>query len=1153
MPRAGTKAPPVRRFRKLLVANRGEIAIRVFRACTELGIRTVAIYSEQDRLHLHRYKADEAYLVGVGKEPVRAYLDYDEIIELARDREVDAIHPGYGFLSENAGFARACEAAGITFIGPKPDVIEAMGDKVYARDVAIRAGVPVIPGTDGAIETLDEAMAFAAGCGYPLIVKAAMGGGGRGMSIVRDEAALRDALARSQAEAAAAFGSAKVFIERYLEGPKHIEVQILGDRHGNRVHLFERDCSVQRRHQKVVEIAPALTLTEAQRQMLCADALKICAAVDYSNAGTVEFLLDREGRHYFIEVNPRIQVEHTITELITGRDLVQAQIRVAEGHRLDSDAIRIPNQGAIERHGCAIQVRITTEDPANHFAPDTGQITAFRAGEGFGIRLDAGSGFEGAVVSPHYDSLLIKVSAFALDFDQAAAKALRALREFRIRGVKTNIPFLENVLQHETFLSGACDTTFIENHPELFRFRPRQDRANKLLTYLGEVVVNGVPEVDRALIPKVLHPAPLPAVTHASAPTSRAYEMFERQGAAGLARWVLQQRGVLLTDTTFRDAHQSLLATRVRTHDLERVAHATAHLTAGFFSHEMWGGATFDVAYRFLHEDPWQRLRVLRQRMPGTLLQMLLRAGNAVGYANYPDNVVARFIELAAGNGIDVFRIFDCLNQVENLRPSIDKVVACGKVAEGTVCYSGDITDGKRAKFTLPYYVDRARQIEAAGAHILAIKDMAGLLKPDAARLLVSELKNALTIPVHLHTHDTAGNAVATLLAAADAGVDIVDGALSSMSGTTSQPSLNALVYALASGERATGIDPHGLQALADYWEVAREAYAPFECGLKAGSADVYEHEMPGGQYSNFRAQAVSMGLGERWAEVKRAYRTVNDMLGDIVKVTPSSKAVGDMALFMVQNELTPQDVIDRAGELAFPDAFVDLLAGRMGQPDGGFPKALQKAVLKGDKPLGKRPGELLEPYDFDAARKATGARKLSEEDLVAQAMFPAVFRDYARFIDVCGDVSVIGTPIFFYGLKPGEEGVVTIEEGKTLIVKLLAIGELEPDGSRQVFFELNGRRRDVVIQDRSAAGKTQQRERADPDNANHIAAPMAGKVAAVHAKTGETVAAGARLLTTEAMKMVNLVAAPHAGTVKRLLVQPGDTVRAGDLLCELA
>ena len=1153
MPKTGNKPPPVRRFRKLLVANRGEIAIRVFRACTELGIRTVAIYSEQDRLHLHRYKADEAYLVGAGKEPVRAYLDYDEIIDLARDREVDAIHPGYGFLSENAGFARACEAAGITFIGPSPDVIEAMGDKVYARDVAIRCGVPVIPGTDGAVETLDEAMAFAAEYGYPLIVKAAMGGGGRGMSIVRDEAALRDALARSQAEAAAAFGSAKVFIERYLEGPKHIEVQILGDRHGNRVHLFERDCSVQRRHQKVVEIAPALTLTEAQRERMCADALKICGEVDYSNAGTVEFLLDREGRHYFIEVNPRIQVEHTITELITGRDLVQAQIRVAEGHRLDSDAIRIPDQAAVERHGCAIQVRITTEDPANHFAPDTGQITAFRAGEGFGIRLDAGSGFEGAIVSPHYDSLLIKVSAFALDFDQAAAKALRALREFRIRGVKTNIPFLENVLQHETFLKGECDTTFIENHPELFRFRPRQDRANKLLTYLGEVIVNGVPEVDRALIPKTLHAAPLPPVTQEAPPTSPAYAVFERQGAAGLARWVLQQRAVLLTDTTFRDAHQSLLATRVRTHDLERVANATAHLSAGFFSQEMWGGATFDVAYRFLHEDPWDRLRRLRQRMPGTLLQMLLRAGNAVGYANYPDNVVGRFIELAADNGIDVFRIFDCLNQVENLRPSIDKVIECGKIAEGTVCYSGDISDGKRSKFTLPYYVERARQIEAAGAHILAIKDMAGLLKPDAARLLVSELKSALTIPVHLHTHDTAGNAVATLLAAAGAGVDIVDGALSSMSGTTSQPSLNALVYALASGERATGLDPHGLQALADYWEVAREAYAPFECGLKAGSADVYEHEMPGGQYSNFRTQAISLGLGERWAEVKRAYRTVNDMLGDIVKVTPSSKAVGDMALFMVQNDLTPQDVIDRAAELAFPDAFVDLLAGRMGQPDGDFPKELQKAVLKGEKPLTQRPGALLAPYDFEAARKATGARKLSDEDLVAQAMFPAVFRDYQRFIERCGDVSVIDTPIFFYGLKPGEEAAVTIEEGKTLIVKLLAVGELEPDGTRQVFFELNGRRRDVVVHDRSVVGKRQQRERADPDNPNHIAAPMAGKVAAVHVKEGEAVAAGARLVTTEAMKMVNLVAAPHAGTIKRLPAHAGDTVRAGDLLCELA
>ena len=920
-------------FSKVLVANRSEIAIRVFRACTELGIQTVAVYSREDRLHLHRYKADEAYLIGRGKSPVAAYLGIEEIVALAVEREVDAIHPGYGFLSENAEFARACAAAGIAFIGPPPQVLEALGDKVSARKLAVAAGVPVIPGTPDALDSDDEALAFAAEVGYPIIVKAAMGGGGRGMTVVRSDAELTDAISRSRAEAQAAFGDPKVFLERYLDHPRHIEVQILADRHGNMVHLFERDCSVQRRHQKVVEIAPSLSLNDTQREALYADALAICRAAGYQNAGTVEFLVDKDGRHYFIEVNPRIQVEHTITEVITGRDLVQCQIRVAEGYPLADPSIRIPSQAGVKRSGYCIQLRLTTEDPANDFAPDHGRITAFRPGEGFGIRLDGGSGFDGAVISPDYDSLLIKLCAWALDFDQAAAKALRAIREFRVRGVKTNIPFLENLLQHPRFLAGDLDTGLIENHPELREFKPRRDRANKLLGYLSELVVNGFPGIERDAVPKDIPEPPVPALPDGDPPESAAFIAFRDGGPQGLARWLKAQPQLLVSDTTLRDAHQSLLATRLRTRDMTRIAPATAYLAAPLFSLEMWGGATFDVAYRFLHEDPWERLRLLRRLLPGSLLQMLLRAGNAVGYANYPDNVVNHFIDRAATGGIDIFRIFDCLNSVEALIPCIERVAEAGKVAEGAVCYSGDITDSRRTRFTLPYYLDKAKRIQDAGAHILGIKDMAGLLKPAAARILVTELKSALDIPIHLHTHDTSGNGVATLLAASAAGVDAVDGALSAMSGLTSQPSLNALAAALAGTERDPGLNLDALQQLADYWEAVRRGYAPFECGLLSGSADVYHHEIPGGQYSNLRQQAIALQLGDRWDQVRRMYRTVNDMLGDIIKVTPSSKAVGDMALFMVQNELTPQAVLERGQELAFPQSFVDLLSGQMGQP----------------------------------------------------------------------------------------------------------------------------------------------------------------------------------------------------------------------------
>lgn len=1144
----------VKPFNKVLVANRGEIAIRIFRALTELEIKTVAIYSEEDRLQLHRYKADEAYLIGRDLSPIDAYLCIDQIIELAKAHDVDAIHPGYGFLSENANFAKACADAGIKFIGPTPEILQALGDKISARNLAISADIPVIPGTDGAITTEDEALSFARAHGYPLIIKAAMGGGGRGMTIVRDESQLVQAIARSQAEAKASFGSAEVFIERYLEKPRHIEIQILGDAYGNLVHLFERDCSIQRRHQKVVEVAPAQNLSQEIKQRLYDDAIKICQSVNYVNAGTVEFLVDQEGRHYFIEVNPRVQVEHTITEIITGRDIVQSQIRIAEGYPLDHDTIRIQDQSKVKKSGYAIQLRITTEDPANGFSPDTGKLTAFRAGEGFGIRLDAAA-FEGAVISPHYDSLLIKACAWNLDFDLAVSKAVRALREFRIRGVKTNIGFLENLISHPDFHAGKCDTTFIESHPELFEMKPRLDRANKLLRFLGELSVNGFTGIERNYRPAYMPTPIVPKVPSETAPPSPAYAAFKDGGAKGLSEWIKSSKALLVTDTTMRDAHQSLFATRLRTQDMLRVAHETSHLAMNMFSQEMWGGATFDVAMRFLHEDPWHRLRKMRQLMPGTLLQMLIRSGNAVGYKNYPDNVVNAFIRKSAENGIDIFRIFDCLNWVESMKPCIEAVAATGKIAEAAICYSGDVSDSSRTRFPLAYYRKLAKELEASGAHILAIKDMAGLLKPKAATVLVKELKDAVDLPIHLHTHDTSGNGVATLLAAADAGVDIVDGALSSMAGLTSQPSLNAVVAALSGTDRAPELDMDHLQLLSDYWENVREAYAPFECGLKAGTADVYRHEIPGGQYSNLRPQAISVGLGDRWNEVKSTYHDVNKMLGGITKVTPSSKAVGDMALFMVQNNLTPNEVIEKGMTLSFPDSIVSLLQGMMGQNDVPFNPDLVRVVIKDNPKVEVRPGTLLEQYDFESSQKelaeAFPDRVFSEEDLISYALYPKVSREFWRYQDKYGDVSVLETPTFFYGLEQDVEELIPIEEGKTLIVKLMATTELHKDGTREVFFELNGRARQFNVIDENSGVVSTANEVADPDNKNQVQAPMNGKLAEVFVKVGDEVKEGDKLLTTEAMKMLNVVTAHRSGRVARLPLSIGANLKSGDLLLE--
>lgn len=1143
-----------RRIRKVLVANRGEIAIRVFRACTELDIRTVAIYSKEDAGSYHRYKADEAYLVGEGKKPIEAYLDIEGIIEIAKAHDVDAIHPGYGFLSENIQFAKRCREEGIIFIGPNEDHLDMFGDKVKARHAVMKAGIPVIPGSDGPVGGLEDVVRFAETHGYPIIIKAALGGGGRGMRIVRSKSEVKEAFERAKSEAKAAFGSDDVYVEKLIEKPKHIEVQILGDHEGNIVHLYERDCSVQRRHQKVVEVAPSVSLSDELRQRICEAAVKLMKSVGYVNAGTVEFLVSGD-EFYFIEVNPRIQVEHTITEMITGIDIVQSQILIADGFSLHSPEVGIPKQEDIRINGYAIQSRVTTEDPLNNFMPDTGKIMAYRSGGGFGVRLDAGNGFQGAVITPYYDSLLVKVSTWALTFEQAARKMLRNLREFRIRGIKTNIPFLENVVQHPKFLSGEYDTSFIDTTPELFVFPRRKDRGTKMLTYIGTVTVNGFPGIgkkkkpvfDKPRVPKLSETEPIPAGTK---------QILDERGPEGLVRWIQEQPRVLLTDTTFRDAHQSLLATRVRTIDLLRIAEPTARLLPNLFSLEMWGGATFDVAYRFLKEDPWDRLLKLRERIPNVLFQMLLRSANAVGYKNYPDNVIREFVEKSAQAGIDVFRIFDSLNWVKGMTVAIDAVRQSGKIAEAAICYTGDILDPNRPKYNLDYYKALAKELEQAGAHILGIKDMAGLLKPQAAYVLISALKETVDIPIHLHTHDTSGNGIYTYAKAIEAGVDIVDVAVSSMAGLTSQPSANTLYYALEGTERAPQVDIYGLEQLARYWEDVRKFYQEFESGMNAPHTEVYMHEMPGGQYSNLQQQAKAVGLGDRWDEVKEMYRRVNDLFGDIVKVTPSSKVVGDMALYMVQNNLTEQDIFERGETLNFPDSVVELFEGYLGQPHGGFPKELQRIILKGREPITVRPGELLEPVDFEQIKRELYdklSREVTDFDAIAYALYPKVFLEYAETVEKYGDISVLDTPTFLYGMRLGEEIEVEIERGKTLIVKLVSIGQPQADGTRVVYFELNGQPREVVIRDESIKAAVVERIKADRTNPNHIAATMPGTVVKVLVEKGEKVDKGDHLMVTEAMKMETTVQAPFAGVVKDIYVKSGDAIQAGDLLIELS
>jgi pyruvate carboxylase len=1137
---------------KLLVANRSEIAIRVFRSAHELGIRTVAIYTHEDRYALHRFKADEAYLVGKPGEPIRAYLDIDNIVGIAKERGVDGIHPGYGFMSENPLLAKACHENGIIFVGPTVEALEQLGDKTFARNIAEKIGVPVLGGSSAAITSVAEGEKLAAKLGYPIILKAAKGGGGRGMRVVRTPEEFKPNFESAQRESLTAFGSPDIFIEKFIEHARHIEVQLLGDKHGNLVHLFERDCSVQRRHQKVVEIAPAPVIDPAVRKGLCDAAIAIGKEVHYECAGTVEFLVDRDtNQYYFIEVNPRIQVEHTVTEEVTGIDIVKSQILVSQGMKLSDPEIGLASQEDVKINGFAIQCRVTTEDPTNNFVPDYGRVSHYRSAAGMGVRLDAGSAFSGAVVNPFYDSMLVKVTARGRRFIDAVRRVERSLQEFRVRGVKTNIPFLIKLIMHPTFLEGRCTTRFIDQTPELFQLPKRQDRATKVLTYIGETIINGNPLV-KGTKPARRAPAPVPHVDPRSPIPPGTRDKLKQLGAEKFSGWIKEQKQLLLTDTTFRDAHQSLLATRFRTHDLLAIADVYARQASKLFSLEMWGGATFDTALRFLKECPWDRLVQMREKVPNILFQMLLRASNAVGYTNYPDNVVELFVKEAAQAGIDVFRIFDALNWVPNMRVAMEEVLKTGAICEPAICYTGDILNPKRDKYNLKYYVTLAKELEKMGAHILAIKDMAGLCKPYAAQQLVKTLKQEIGIPVHFHTHDTAGIQSASIAKACDADLDIADAAMAPMSGGTSQPNLNTLVEALRFTPRDTGLDSEKLDKIAEYWGAVRHFYTAFESEALPATADLYSHEMPGGQYTNLYQQAIGVGLADQWPQVCKMYAEVNQLFGDIVKVTPTSKAVGDMALFMVANGLTSKDVLDPERELAFPASVIDLISGRMGLPPGGFPKEVKQRILRGGKEFTERPGESLPPADFAAAAEKLRPllrREPTQRDIVTWLLYPKVYEDYIAHYKKYSDTSVLPTPAFFYGQEHDEEISLDIEEGKTLIIKYLTFSDPHPDGKRTVFFELNGQPRDVTVSDKALEGEGTKRNKADSADPRQLGASMPGMVVSIAVKPGDVVAKGQKLLSLEAMKMESTVYAERDGKVGDILIKPGSQVETGDLL----
>ncbi len=1135
-----------RTFKKVLVANRGEIAMRIFRACHDLGLQTVAIYSNEDMYSLFRTAADESYLIGENESPLGAYLNIPRIIQLAKKHGADAIHPGYGFLSENGDFARACEEAGIQFIGPSSKVLDMMGDKLSAKQMAVECGVPTTPGTTEPLESRQAAQKLAMEFGFPVILKAAAGGGGRGMRRCDtvEEVGINFDLVK--AEAKKAFGNDDIFMEKFLVEPKHIEVQVLGDNYGNVVHLYERDCSLQRRYQKVVEFAPAFSVAPEVREALCADAVKIAKHVGYVNAGTLEFLVDKDGHHYFIEMNPRIQVEHTVTEMITGIDLVRSQILIAEGRPLNDPLIGITSQDTIRHDGYAIQCRVTTEDPANNFAPDTGKITAYRSAGGFGVRLDGGNAYTGAVISPYYDSLLVKITTWDNTFEGVCRKAARAINEIHVRGVKTNIAFVTNILKNPVFIAGGCHTKFIDETPELFELDEGQDRATKMLKYIGNIVVKeqgGHQFYDAPRFPPVTGNRP-----------DGLKQMLDAQGPKAVCDWVRDQKKLLICDTTTRDAHQSLLATRVRTRDIIKGMKGTSEILADAFSLECWGGATFDVAYRFLHESPWERLDLIRQKAPNLLLQMLLRGANAVGYTNYPDNVIREFIKEAARSGIDVFRVFDSLNWLPGMEVAMDEVLNQNKICQATVCYTGDILDPKRDKYPLEYYVKLAKELERRGAHMLCIKDMSGVLRPYAAKKLVSTLKQEIGIPIQLHTHDTSGNQVATYLCAAEAGVDVVDCAISSMASLTSQPSLNAVVAALQGTERDTGLDLARLQSLSDYWEDVRKRYDSFEGGIKCPSTDIYRYEIPGGQYTNLKPQVESLGLGSRFTEVKENYRKVNEMLGDIIKVTPSSKMVGDLAIFMTQNDLTPETIVEKGENLAFPDSAVSYFSGMMGQPAGGFPKDLQKVVLKGKEPITCRPGELLEPVDFEAKKREMAAfdPDPSWRAVLSYCLYPKVVEEYVKNRKEYGYIMRLGSHVFFHGLAVGETNKVDIADGKTLVIKYLGLGEVDSEGMRTVSFELNGIRRDVQVPDEAAQKNIVKVPMADPEDKSQVGASIPGAVSKIAVKPGDTVEKNQTLLTIEAMKMETAITARMSGTVDSVCVKEGDTVKGGQLLITL-
>lgn len=1138
----------MRDIRKVLVANRGEIAIRVFRACSELGIRTVAIYSKEDVLSLHRNRADEAYLVGKGKKPIDAYLDIEDIIRICKEHEVDAIHPGYGFLAENAKLAERCREEGIIFIGPKVEHLIMFGDKVNARIQAEKADIPMIPGTKGAVSSFEEVKAFVDTHGLPVMIKAVNGGGGRGMRNVDRMEDLEDAYHRAKSEAKMAFGDDAVYVEKCVMNPKHIEVQILGDEKGNVIHLFERDCSIQRRHQKVIEMAPAWSLPESLRKEICDAAVKLMKNVGYLNAGTVEFLVDEDEKHfYFIEVNPRVQVEHTVTEMITDVDIVKTQILIAEGYGLDSPEVAVGLQDDVWYKGVAVQCRITTEDPQNEFMPDTGKIVAYRSGGGPGVRLDAGTAYTGAVITPYYDSLLVKVTAHASRPQDTVNRMLRCLAEFRISGVKTNIYFLQNVLKTKDFTEGLCDVNYIDkNHDLLEAPDVVSDRGTKLLHYIGDITVNGYAGAGAQVKPDLPHATPLGEEEIAPLPGTK--QKLEELGPDGFARWVMDQKELLFMDTTYRDAHQSLLATRMRTYDMMNALHYTAVHVPQLFSFENWGGATFDVAYRFLDESPWQRLRKMRQAAPNILFQMLTRGANTVGYTNYAENVVRQFIDLAADNGVDVFRIFDCLNQLSHMHISIDEVRKKGKLAEACFCYTGDIMDPKRQKYSLKYYTDLAKEMEKAGANIIAIKDMAGLLKPEAAYALISALKDAVDLPIHLHSHEGGGLTLYTYAKAADAGVDIVDVATGALSGGTSQPSMTAMYYALQNHERQPKLDIEALETIHRYWESVRPYYAGVDSHMTHANTTLFAHEMPGGQYSNLKQQATAVGLGDRWPDVCRMYAKVNMMFGDIVKVTPSSKVVGDMALFMVQNNLTEEDIYQKGDTLDFPQSVRDFFAGKLGTPYGGFPEKLQKIILRGEEPQKEsQPADV----DFEKIKEEMKEKRLPKvpEAISSYCIYPKVFEDYVKRYKKYGDLSVLDTPTFFFGMKPGEEINVFIEPGKMLLIRLDNVTDPDEKGNRTLQFELNGMPREIIVKDSHVEDKAGTAKKANPDVEGEVGATLSGSVVKILAEKGQKVKKGDPIMVTEAMKMETTMTAPIDGTVATIETKAGSRIESGDLL----